>query len=406
MSWLGPREGHETMDNRHPPYDRYRPYSSDRPRSDSYRPTDTYRPNERPNDRDHLSASNSNPNNSANMNNNARSYTSSPTPNPSSRSPSSPGSGNSDQYSAVAFRGQLPGSFSLSASTSKPNNNNPATQSGVRNVIPIAPASLTSTSGPPPPPPPRPVIAFSHRPQLATPPPSQLSPHPSPTTPTGPANSLPFPPSSYRPSSPSARDHYLPPPPPPPPITPYQQQQNQQQGYASYRPSPINFASPTRRPGMASSNSYGSPTSPYAPVGANGGAMVSPYARPVNGGGYGGQLSGGQQHKPMGIRSTVSWAPEQEKEIDRYRDETRKLRIEEDRLAETVRRTQFELFLANWEVEKFEHQIDLVNRQWEEGGMEALVKEEMGRGGLAAVASGPGTGGVGGGAVGGQAVVG
>lgn len=104
-----------------------------------------------------------------------------------------------------------------------------------------------------------------------------------------------------------------------------------------------------------------------------------------------------------------TFIPTFNRKIERYREETRKLRTEEDRLAIAALKTQFDLFMANWEVEKFEHQIDLVNRQWEEGGMEQLVREEMNKGGLGGVAAGPagGAGGSGSGnGNGGQAVVG
>jgi hypothetical protein len=35
------------------------------------------------------------------------------------------------------------------------------------------------------------------------------------------------------------------------------------------------------------------------------------------------------------------------------------------------------LELANWETRKLEHQLELVQKQWEENGMEDLVREEL-----------------------------
>jgi hypothetical protein len=68
--------------------------------------------------------------------------------------------------------------------------------------------------------------------------------------------------------------------------------------------------------------------------------------------------------------------------MDRHHEENRKLRLEEDRIQEQVRRTAFELHLADWEVEKFEHQLDLVRSQWDEAGMENLVAGELSKQGM------------------------
>ncbi|KAI8329363.1 hypothetical protein EDC96DRAFT_529415 [Choanephora cucurbitarum] len=40
------------------------------------------------------------------------------------------------------------------------------------------------------------------------------------------------------------------------------------------------------------------------------------------------------------------------------------------------RKSRFELELAVWETNKMEHQLELVQKQWEENGMEELVREE------------------------------
>lgn len=41
------------------------------------------------------------------------------------------------------------------------------------------------------------------------------------------------------------------------------------------------------------------------------------------------------------------------------------------------RKSRFDLELANWETQKLEHQLELVQKQWEENGMEELVREEL-----------------------------
>lgn len=41
------------------------------------------------------------------------------------------------------------------------------------------------------------------------------------------------------------------------------------------------------------------------------------------------------------------------------------------------RKSRFELELANWDTRKLEHQLELVQKQWEENGMEELIKEEL-----------------------------
>ena len=62
----------------------------------------------------------------------------------------------------------------------------------------------------------------------------------------------------------------------------------------------------------------------------------------------------------------LSWAPEIEQEVQRYRDETKKLRVEEDRLMEARRKSRFELERASWEVERQDHLVGLVLGQLEE----------------------------------------
>ncbi|KAF9123678.1 hypothetical protein BGW39_008791 [Mortierella sp. 14UC] len=51
----------------------------------------------------------------------------------------------------------------------------------------------------------------------------------------------------------------------------------------------------------------------------------------------------------------LSWAPEIELEVQRYREEAKKLRQDEDRLMEARRKSRFELERASWDVERQDH---------------------------------------------------
>ncbi|KAF9906673.1 hypothetical protein EC991_000398 [Linnemannia zychae] len=62
----------------------------------------------------------------------------------------------------------------------------------------------------------------------------------------------------------------------------------------------------------------------------------------------------------------LSWAPEIEQEVQRYREESRKLRQDEDRLMEARRKSRFELERASWDVERQDHLVGLVLGQLEE----------------------------------------
>ncbi|KAI7902249.1 uncharacterized protein BX663DRAFT_512262 [Cokeromyces recurvatus] len=77
------------------------------------------------------------------------------------------------------------------------------------------------------------------------------------------------------------------------------------------------------------------------------------------------------------IRQRISWAPDQEKELERYHTEQRKLCDEESKILTSSRKSRFELELANWETKKLDHQLELVQRQWEENNMEELVRDEL-----------------------------
>jgi len=62
--------------------------------------------------------------------------------------------------------------------------------------------------------------------------------------------------------------------------------------------------------------------------------------------------------------------------MDRYHVDQKKLCDEEIKILTNSRKSRFELELAHWEVTKLDHQLELVQKQWEENGMEDLVREE------------------------------
>lgn len=62
--------------------------------------------------------------------------------------------------------------------------------------------------------------------------------------------------------------------------------------------------------------------------------------------------------------------------MDRYHADQKKLCDEEIKILANSRKSRFELALAHWEVTKLDHQLELVQKQWEESGMEDLVREE------------------------------
>ncbi|KAG1146985.1 hypothetical protein G6F37_004409 [Rhizopus arrhizus] len=77
------------------------------------------------------------------------------------------------------------------------------------------------------------------------------------------------------------------------------------------------------------------------------------------------------------VKQRISWTPEQDKELERYHAEQGKLYDEENKILAAVRKSRFELEFASWDASKLEHQLELVQKQWEENGMEALIKEEL-----------------------------
>lgn len=59
--------------------------------------------------------------------------------------------------------------------------------------------------------------------------------------------------------------------------------------------------------------------------------------------------------------------------MERYHIENRKECAQELTILEAVRKSRFQLEMAKWETSKLEHQLELVQRQWDESGLEELV---------------------------------
>ena len=74
----------------------------------------------------------------------------------------------------------------------------------------------------------------------------------------------------------------------------------------------------------------------------------------------------------------LSWAPEIELEVQRYREEAKKLRQDEDRLMEARRKSRFELERASWDVERQDHLVGLVLGQLEELDREVEMTDQSG----------------------------
>ncbi|KAG2189141.1 hypothetical protein INT44_004283 [Umbelopsis vinacea] len=72
-------------------------------------------------------------------------------------------------------------------------------------------------------------------------------------------------------------------------------------------------------------------------------------------------------------RTRVSIAPLQEKEIRRQEEDARKLQVEELSIISTMRKKNQDLMLAAWEVDKAEHQLELVQHQWQEGNLDSVL---------------------------------
>ncbi|KAL1923571.1 uncharacterized protein VTP21DRAFT_8551 [Calcarisporiella thermophila] len=130
------------------------------------------------------------------------------------------------------------------------------------------------------------------------------------------------------------------------------------------------------------SNSYGMPQSTPTPTGSRfygrhtgspspyyrrtGQAGSSPYAGPAS-------LPTApltSRQMPPAARQVVkiSWAPEQEKEMEVCLEDRNKLRQEEDRIALQLLKSSFELSIADADVIKFTQQVEIVEKLLEEKG--------------------------------------
>lgn len=63
--------------------------------------------------------------------------------------------------------------------------------------------------------------------------------------------------------------------------------------------------------------------------------------------------------------------------LERYQSEEKKLLDEEIKVLAGVRKGRFDLEIANWEASKLEHQLELVQKQWNDSGMDEIVKNEL-----------------------------
>lgn len=63
--------------------------------------------------------------------------------------------------------------------------------------------------------------------------------------------------------------------------------------------------------------------------------------------------------------------------MERYHAEDRKAFAEEIKILALNRKSRFQLELANWETSKLDHQLELVQKQWDECGLEDLVTAEL-----------------------------
>ncbi|CAO3624272.1 unnamed protein product [Cunninghamella echinulata] len=199
-----------------------------------------------------------------------------------------------------------------------------------------------------------------------------------------------------RPSSPS----YPPPSSAPPTAPAYQQYQQQLNGPSSSSSSPsgLSHGSSSYYPYHSSSSSSSSSYIPQGPLRHSRPNTPSSYHHlhhhhhhPYNshyshfrsGGGSGNYLNHHHHHhgsNPPPLpppRQRPLWAVEQEKELERYQSEEKKLIEEEIKVLAGVRKGRFDLEVANWETSKLEHQLDLVQKQWNDSGMDEIVKNEL-----------------------------
>lgn len=60
--------------------------------------------------------------------------------------------------------------------------------------------------------------------------------------------------------------------------------------------------------------------------------------------------------------------------MERHRVDASKTCVEEVKVLSSKRKSRFQLEMANWETSKLFHQLELVQRQWDEAGLEKVVE--------------------------------
>lgn len=63
--------------------------------------------------------------------------------------------------------------------------------------------------------------------------------------------------------------------------------------------------------------------------------------------------------------------------MDRHRLEAKKCCIEEVKILSSKRKSRFHLEMANWETSKLLHQLELVQKQWDESSLEEVLKSNI-----------------------------
>ncbi|CAO3583106.1 unnamed protein product [Absidia cylindrospora] len=154
--------------------------------------------------------------------------------------------------------------------------------------------------------------------------------------------------------------HQQPPPPPPPPLS--AAASSSSSNYIPQGPSRYMHGS---RPNTPSTHPHFNSQQPPAHHGSYSHHYQSPHHM------------GASSSTVPPLRERPIWAAEQEKEMERYQSEDRKLMEDEIKCLAAVRKGRFDLELGNWETSKLEHQLDLVQKQWKETGMEEIVQAEL-----------------------------
>ncbi|KAJ3415871.1 hypothetical protein HDV05_003935 [Chytridiales sp. JEL 0842] len=71
-----------------------------------------------------------------------------------------------------------------------------------------------------------------------------------------------------------------------------------------------------------------------------------------------------------------AWNEKEEKELERLTAERRRIALEDDKNLTEMRKLKFDSAMADWEVSKWEHQLELINKQLEEHDAELLMLQQ------------------------------